>query len=288
MSVSRLIATCVVVLLGVGLCVICPSASATVLINGDFEDTTPEFPLNSGWEVAASPPGRVNPAVTHPGLVAGSSTAALLQKFGDFAGGQGTLLQTFTDTGPNWELDFYFAADDPGAGGTRGLNMGIRANTIEAGGAVNQINFRVSGDGRIEAHNSVLGPWQTIDTGVVQYSADGDGDDDYTGANDTLNVHRIRFVGHYDDPTPNYDLMISNAGSDDVTDNMYLGLTHFSGGGPPPQGSGLEQITLEQSSDGTGAYILDNMTLIPEPGTLGLLCVGWLMALALRSRRELG
>jgi len=286
MSVSRLIATCVVVLLGVGLCVICPSASATVLVNGDFEDTTVEFPLNSGWEVATVPAGRENPAVTHPGLVAGSSTAALLKQFPEFGtGGQGALWQGFADTGPNWELDFYFATENPGALGTRALNMGIRPNA--GGDSTNQINLRVSGDGTLQAHDQTAG-WSTIASNVISYSADAGGNDNFTDAGDTLNVHRIRFVGHYGDAAPNYDVMISDAGSDDVNDNVFLAQTFFSAGGAPPQGSGLQTITLEQSSDSTGAYILDNMTLIPEPGTLGLLCVGWLMALALRSRRELG
>jgi len=77
-------------------------AQTNVLINGDFEDATPEFPLNppgSGWEVATSPPGRVNPSIPHPGLVGGSNTANLLLNF-EFLGSQGTLVQTFPDDLP--------------------------------------------------------------------------------------------------------------------------------------------------------------------------------------------
>ena len=249
------------------------AAWGVVLVNGDFEDTSGEFPTGSGWELW---PGKPNPVIEHPGLVAGSTTAAMIPSTG------GRVVQTFDETSPEWELDFYFASADPGGEGTRSLNLGIR--TMDAGAA--QINFRVSGLGRIEAHDLALG-WTTIAEGVVQYSVDADDSNNYTDdPGDVLNVHRIRFVGHYDDATPNYDVMLSNAGSDDLTDNVYLGLTLLSGASPTLQGDGLIQIAVEGDA-ATGDYILDNMSLrtIPEPGTLALLAVGGVMFCSRLMRR---
>ena len=235
------------------------------LVNGDFEDTSGEFPTGSGWELW---PGKPNPVIEHPGLVAGSTTAAMVPSTG------GRVVNTFDETIPEWELDFYFASENPGGPGSRSLNLGIR--TIEGGDS--QINFRVSDSGKIEAHDMDGAGWTTIAAGVVQYSVDANGNNDYTDdPGDVLNVHRIRFVGHYDDAVPNYDVMLSNAGSDDVTDNVYLGLTLFSGGaGDPAQGDGLVQIAIEGDAT-TGDYILDNMNIIPEPGALALLVAGGVM-----------
>ena len=147
--------------------------------------------------------------------------------------------------------------------------MGIKT----AADSTQQINFRVTSGGALQA---VGAGWQTIpgSAGVVQYSTDLNGNNNYTDSGDTLNVHRIRFVGNYHEATPNYDVMISNAGSNNVFDNVFSNIQIFSGA-PPSVGDGLVRISLEGDSV-NGDYIIDNMVLttIPEPGTLVLLAVG--------------
>ena len=285
MYVSRLFAICLVRLKCLSIVVVAVAVVAGAntawgtLTNGGFDDLSGTFPNN--WVPLVG--GRVNPGLQHPPLDGGSGTAVLIPQWPSGAP-QGQLGQSFAANGPEWELDFYFAAADPGLGGTRGLNIGIRT---QAGGA-QQINFRVSETGKIEAHDHVLS-WTTIDNGVVSYSVDGDSSNDYTDhASDVLNIHRIRFVGHYDLVNPTYDILLSNAGSNNVFDNQYLGLQLFSGSGDPSQGAGILEMSLEQSSASTADYILDGMilTTVPEPAALVMLAVGAMMSCVPRRRRS--
>ena len=73
------------------------AAWGVVLVNGDFEDTSGEFPTGSGWERWS---GKANPLRQHPGLIAGSTTAAINPST------SGRIVQTFDETDPNWALDF--------------------------------------------------------------------------------------------------------------------------------------------------------------------------------------
>ena len=78
------------------------AAWGAILVNGDFEDTSGTFPLGSGWTLDV-PSGKSNNIIQHPGLVGGSTTAAMCPSIG------GRVIQDFAETDPNWQLDFYFA-----------------------------------------------------------------------------------------------------------------------------------------------------------------------------------
>ena len=243
MCISR-----IVVLISV-LCFVA-TVQASVLSNGDFEDTSGTFP--NGWDIVAPAPSQ------HAGLK-GTSTGAYFA-----SSGTGEIGQSFTETGPQWQLDFYFAMEDPGDSDARALNF-----KLYHGGGGGHINLRANGDGDIQTCITV-DPWwgdpiPGLD-GKVTFSVDANGDNDFEDVGDTLNVHRMRVEGDYRTSSPTYTVSLSAANEDTFS---------WSGSsskwwGDPVAGNGVYQLKVTDNKS-SGDYLIDEISLTditppPIPG----------------------
>lgn len=222
----------------VGMLVGVPAHAQVVewLTNGDFEDTSGEFP--QGWTIGGGLPGITS------GL-AGTANAAVM--YPDLFGG--SLTQSGLQAGPEWALDMYFAAAAPPTSDDRSLQF-----VLNTGGAV--INMRVNGDGNVQSYG---GQWQDLIPGGVTFSTDATGDGDFDDPGDTLNVHRLRLVGDFT-TAPSYEVMMSAPGSDSFT--MTSGAVSVFDGTPIPN-TGIASVSM-RSQASTAPYVVDQISLMAE------------------------
>ncbi|MCD4824240.1 MAG: PEP-CTERM sorting domain-containing protein [Phycisphaerae bacterium] len=244
-------------------------ASADYLTNGNFEAT----PFDSSWTNAGTPQNIVHRGLTATGLDA-TGTQAVYMVAPSAATG---FYQNVSGVPLQWQLDFVFAAADSGDNTTRSLNLAVRH-----AGTSNQINIKLDGDGYLWTYDQGPGWRQISSTTAASFSVDANSDNDFEDAGDTLNVHSLRIVGTYG-ATPTYDVYLSAANSTTLT---LIGddLAHFQGGNP----SSTETPVMVSFITGTGVlgsnYVIDNVSLTPEPATMALLMLG--LPLALRRRRK--
>ncbi len=163
---------------------------ADVLVNGDFE----ESPFDVGWANSGA-------ASVHAPIVSGSTQAARINAAGK------TLGQTFAPLGADWTVEFSIACPDPAlfAGANRAMNFHIS-------GEGHLLNMRIAAGGAVQFYS---GDWRTAGNGdEIKFSIDKNNDGDFSGADDVLNVHRIRISGrNYGTASANYDLYVSTANS---------------------------------------------------------------------------
>ena len=245
----------------------------SVLANGELE--AGGATSTSGWTVTNAT------ALAHDAIITGSQAAVFMD-----SSQNGQLRQAVTLTSPEWVFETYFATDDGnGSADDRGLNFLLQHPN-------GQINLRVNGQGVVQAYNNQgLGGstgWKSLTgAGAVLASADADGDNDFTSAGDTLNVHRLRVVGHgYGTAAPTYDVLLS-AANDTSLAHIASGIQFFQNGVPTSPAQARLNTVLFETQHGTGDYAVDACYLayIPEPATVGLLAFGAL-ALARRRRRS--
>lgn len=246
------------------------TAGAAFLTNGDFEteplgddSATTTFP---NWTEAAG-----GNAVNTPVPITGAHSAKLV------AGG-GSMSQSTSDPGnglTTFTFDLDFAASDPGGPTNRSFHLNVR-HAPTAGGLFHQINVRVvdidsDGDGDVQVFNSPTGTntgsWITALPSAVVFSA----------SDTDLGVNHLTIVGDYSDATPSYDLTVNAA--------LSAGRTEFHG--TPILGEAVEQVSFETGSSAGGSfYVVDNITLVPEPAAVvGLVSLATLPLLR-RPRRD--
>lgn len=205
-----------------------------VFENGDFEAD----PFTNNWVDTLS-------AIETDGLD-GSATAVYV----DNENMSGSLTQAVSSIEANWAFEMSFAAADHATG--RSLNLGLTHH-----GSMG-INLRtISTD--LQVYDEGSG-WQTLMAGVVDFSVDADGDNDFTSPGDTLVVYRLRIEGHYGVASPYYDVFLSDGDSTDVNDNTALSVQYWQGAAPTT-GQGLYSVAFYATGSVGGDYVVDNVSI---------------------------
>lgn len=249
-----------------------------VIVNGDFEATpgtdasTTTFP---GWsEFQNSTTDTLqNGAVVHAGL-GGSSTAARLP--GDSL--PGSLRQDVNGPAGFWIFEMDFAMADPGdTTGTveRGLNINLfHDKGIPTNNPNRNINLSVfdndgNGFGEIRVVSGAS-TFNTVMTDVVPFSVDLNGNGILSDAGDDVKMVRLTITGTYD-ATPSYTIKV-NFGASEFTSGD---LTHWQNGAPiAGQTDNIDRVNFASSVGGTRSYIIDNVSLVPEPGSATMFILG--------------
>ena len=249
--------------------------------NGDFEDTTGWGAVNTpdapaGWTyTVANPAGQQSGATA----IGGSGTSAYMayeptttdrrmeQMFGATSNGY-------------WNFDVDFASNDPGAADNRSLHIYLTHGTSFGG---SYLMLRVNGDGDIDvygrdyASTNTTNTWYSVLSEVVQFS-----DVDAAPA-----VHHLQIVGHYDQATPSYDVILTDSNS---TTHSVLGTQVWRDNAPGTSGtaSGVNGIQFSTHLSG-GDYLIDNVSLsqVPEPSTWAMVVMAATTCLGIIRRRQI-
>lgn len=225
------------------------AAQAAYLANGDFETLGSGSPATQTFDKWLE-----NGDVASVAAVGITGQSARLQK----QGGTNSLYQTPTDSAQlsKFIYTFDFASSDPGDEATfpRTLNINLRPGT--ASPTVGQINLRVvdldsDNDGDIQAYNGTA--WVNVLKDAVLFSS----------SDTSLASNHLEIVG---------DLALKTY-SLNVNGSEASGLAAFHGA--VPANATLQQVTFETGNLAAGAfYVVDNVTLVPEPAALGVMALG--------------
>jgi len=238
------------------------TAKTNLLINGNFEDApNPDAATNTfaGWNETAPTGGT-------PGAAGVRATTALSGIISSrlLASPNGTLTPSVPAAPSQYQLDVDFAALAPLD------NNADRTLNIILPGSGGQINLRLvrpagATTGNVQVFSSPLNAFQTILTGAVNFSPD-------LG---TPVVNHLRLAADYSDPTAAnrfYEVTVNGQGS---------GPEVFFQNGTP---SNLTRVDFTTVNGTNVSYVIDNVTLTPEPAAAGLLAVGAVGLLARRRR----
>ncbi|MCK4629226.1 MAG: hypothetical protein KAT56_09495 [Sedimentisphaerales bacterium] len=206
--------------------VLCGSLQAD-LVNGDFEAD----PFLTGWTETVP----TKPAQSHIGIAPGSNQAVVLT--GTYEDPPSNdIFQQGAPLAYEWVADFYLALADQAEytgppESSRSIAL-ILSNASEIQNYDYAINMKItnSTEGQFNFYD---GSWNAVGSGnEVSFSVDENKDGDFSDAGDTLNVHRMRIVGHnWGMPGVNYDVLLSAANSD-ILLPVATGLTYFQVGAP--------------------------------------------------------
>jgi len=242
------------------------SAQANWIVNGDFEDTTGWGAVGTTENPANWPPYdpvRKNPAGQQSGANAIDGTSAYMPAdYGVATADRKDMENTLQGTPTSlFQIDFDFASEDPGSGDDRSMTGSL----YTTGGTIvwRVVDADSDGVGDLQMYknpNPDKG-YHTVLTDAVTF------DDDVTT---TPVIHHFTLVGHYDGTNASYDITITNASSQEFT---ATGLTYSNY--PVNSGDTPTSITFN-TFNSKGDYLLDNVSVVPEPGTVLLLAVGML------------
>ncbi len=271
------------VMLSLAMCIIAPSNSAraalatNLIVNGDFEDVSNSWGTGSGENPPDWPPhtGTYKPfAEQQTGALAigGSGTSAYVGNTP-----KSKSMRQLVDPEPFWHFDVDFASNDPGSA-ERSLNLQLHHG---ATGSSHYMMLKVEGNGSgagdlwAYGRDYSVGPgeaWRKVlDEAVIFSDVDTD-----------PGVHHLQVIGHYDDSTPTYDVLLTDS----------LGVTHSASGlriwrtSQPTSGNSITAVQF-QASLSEADQLIDNVmvTQVPEPSALLLLCLGAFGLICGRRRR---
>jgi hypothetical protein len=223
-------------------------ASGAFISNGDLESLGPGTPtLFESWTNSAG-------ATLASQAISGNNSARIALNTDGNA-----LNQNANDpheTLKLFDLSFDFAVRDPGApANARSMQLNMRT---EPGLNVRQINMivvrgSVPGMGSVRVFDGTA--FQTALADVVHFSP-----------NETdLEVNHVTVTGDFS-AAPLYSITVNGTTS--------ANLSFFQGGAPAP-GTPLRQISFQSGNVAAGAWaVVDNIVLVPEPASLGLLGIG--------------
>lgn len=225
----------------------------------------------SNWTIAASATAPTRIA----GLVSGSNYAAMIQY-----GVGNTLAPTLSGGNPKqFELDFVFAATDPGSTSNRSFNL----NLTQASGAAPMLNLRTiqgsSGAGylTLQAFSASSG-WSNLVTNLQATSLTS-----LTAGASDPGMHAYNIALSIDLTASSYTLSYGLVGDSMTSAGTF---TYFQSN----NGNGLASVAFIDNSAATNtAYAVDNVAVfstVPEPNSAALLLLG-LMTLVKSNRRKL-
>ena len=246
------------------------SVRAEWLTNGNFEAT----PFDSGWTNDAASSHR---GLTATGLDGTDTQAAIVRA--DYSS-SATLWQSVS-ADSSWQLDLLFAAGQTGTG-KRSMFMAIPTN--QSGAVEETIYMYLGDDAKFHAYDAANSLWQTVSDTTVSWSVDADANHSFADDGDTLNVHSLRIVGDYSTASPTWDMYLSAANSASLT--LLTSDRGWFNVGTPDEGDSPVRVMIYGGSNYFDKdYVVDQISLVPEPGTLTLLIVCGLCLLGLGYRR---
>lgn len=223
--------------------------SAHLISNGDFETWSGGDPV--GWTL-------VNEVIATQ-IDSWDETSAV--QLGRDRGSLDRMQQSFS-AHYSFELSYEFAQLDPG--NPRGMHASLRDS---AGNYV--INWIAQGNNLRFYDGSA---WNVV-VGTENKILNSD-----TLTPDDFAVYRLTIVGQLAGPNPSYLVSLYDVNNDEsiISD---VSLNHFHG----ETDDGVSILTLERRWSGAD-WAADNVTLIPEPGTLSVLLLGLLGVFIARRR----
>jgi len=236
------------------------SAGAAFIVNGDFEtlDGTHDF---AGWTEGAGVFDFASPSKTP---IEGDHSVKLISSSGSTG-----FSQTFSTSEPpsNWTVSFDVATTNPGTNGTaRSLELSIWHGT-------GRFTLRVvdtgNGIGDIQAFRSSDSSWQTVLSDAVTFSAD----------DTSLKVNHFVLSGDYSDGSPTYSIAVTRPLTSG-TELVSVDDVSVFRDGTPSAGDGITAISFANGNmHSNGFFVLDNVSVVPEPATflLGSLAVPMLL-----------
>ena len=231
---------------------------ASLISNGNFESWgtvsgTPPTGIPTSWSMTGL--SVVNP-IRGEGLVDGSTYSAIMQN------GQGasTMYQIFSESQSNFTASFVVAA------ATTPNNNGRSFNTLfNTANGTTYINLRLASvtanaNLTLQAYNG--SSWVSLS--AVAAFLPSVFNSDQTGF-DTLNAYNFSVAVDLASVTPSYSITYGLVGGGTTT---LSGLTAFVT--TPTSGSVIERLDFT-SGNSAGKFAVDNVAVIPEPGTVALL-----------------
>jgi hypothetical protein len=219
------------------------AAQAQFLTNGDFEAA----PIGSGTTVF---PGWANTSGTvsdSPVIITGSHSAKCVLT------SAGYLRQSPSDPG-GLLTNFIFECDFACA--TNSSSRTFQLNLYHNGTAANINLIIITNAVRLISGSSTA---NNVLKGVIDYMPDVN----------TVHVNHLKIVGRYTDPTPNYDVIITN----NLGSNAVLNQTFFQNAAPSGTNDRPTLISFEcgnLASGGTNILVVDNVSLTNSSGGSGV------------------
>ncbi|MCC6682464.1 MAG: PEP-CTERM sorting domain-containing protein [Phycisphaeraceae bacterium] len=238
------------------------SAMGSVLVNGDFEDTTGWGAIGStdnpaGWPSTSGT--RFNPASQQTGsdAIGGAGTSAFMSDVPTNC----DMHQSFTETGPQWSVAFDFAAGDAGSATQRSLSGAIKVGA-------SQIIYRVNGEGDFQVFDKAANTWGTPIGLAASVVMDSD-------VSVSQLVHHIVFSADTS-VSVSYDITITDSNS---TVFSATGITAWGVSTLPGLGDGVADVSFITTS-ATAPFVLDNVeVIVPEPTSASLLALSAVLML---------
>jgi hypothetical protein len=233
----------------------CAAAHAAPLTNGDFEGT---LGIDSSTSTFANwSESNGNTAIAAPTPLSGSQSAQLV------GSAAGSMFQTPTAISGVYSITAKFAGVDPGGSAARVMNL-----IYGQSGAGSQVNLRV-----IEGTTSptTLGSLQVFDTSFNNWR--------------TLLPDAVPFSTSLSTPTVNTLSIDGTAGGAytvKVNAATSASVSYYQNGAP----ASIGRIEFHTDNGTNGTYVVDDVTLAPEPGSIVMLGVMGGAGLLARRRRR--
>ncbi|MDZ4198131.1 MAG: PEP-CTERM sorting domain-containing protein [Kiritimatiellia bacterium] len=228
----------------------------------------------TSWTVNGTAPTQV------PGLLAGSTYAALLPANSGIGTSELTQTIPILDRVNQFDFSFVVAAADPGSTSARSFHLQMLTQTGPGTFPVPiaMIMTRGSSAGvlSLKAYNGSA--WLDVAANAFNASVYNPGDNEFS----TLNAYQITVSADFGSETPSYDVSYGLVGGSMTTvSNVNIFFQ------TPSEVNGRDLAILKfNGSASLGNYALDDISVIPEPGSIGLLAVGLFALRAIRRRRK--
>lgn len=229
---------------------------AAVLSNGDFEISGAGNPTFTGWSELTNDAAtdlKSTAAIIGGATISGSGSMEMVA----LAANGGAVRQSIPTAMTQFTVSLDFASLSPETAAdvnTRYFSMQLKHGISTS---TTQINLRVAKSGQLQAYDGAN--WQAIGSLAAVFSTDTGTLGSWGG--ETVVVNSLTVIADYSG-TPSYSVNLNGT--------TVSGLTYFQGGVP---GTGSNTLTNISFNGVTSAknFLVDNVVVIPEPATSGVL-----------------
>ena len=237
------------------------TSRSAVLANGDFEISGAGNPTFTGWSELtndASIDPKTTAAIIGGATISGSGTIEMVA----LATNGGAVRQSVASAMTQFTVSLEFASLSPETSAdasTRYFSMQLKHGISTS---TTQINLRVAKSGQLQAYDGAN--WQAIGTLSAVFSTD-------TGtlgswSSETVVANSLTVTADYSG-APTYSVNLNGT--------TVSGLSHFQGGVPGGGTNTLTNISFNGVASAKN-FLVDNVVVVPEPGTSGLLAAAGL------------